>query len=188
MTTVLLNPFRFGVAGPVVSDLFNRADSAVSMGNADTGQAWANLLGTWGILSNRAYNAVGSADASAGIEAGATDVTVTATIVTRDAGSCVIARAQDTANYYLVLNASGGTNTILYKKVAGAYTQLGSTVTGGTEGDVIALKATGTAIKAYRNTIEIISVTDGALTTGTKAGLRADTAGAKFDTFSVTTP
>lgn len=48
---------RRAASGPtvVVSDSFTRANSAVSMGTADTGQTWLANDGTWGITSNRAY-------------------------------------------------------------------------------------------------------------------------------------
>ncbi len=37
-------------------DLFDRADSVTSMGTANTGQTWTAYNGTWGIISNEAYN------------------------------------------------------------------------------------------------------------------------------------
>ncbi len=42
----------------LVTDTFNRANSAVTMGNADTGQPWLPQLGTWGINTNQAYVAI----------------------------------------------------------------------------------------------------------------------------------
>lgn len=41
---------------PIVFDSFDRADSAVTLGNADTGQAWAVSAGTWGISGGQAYS------------------------------------------------------------------------------------------------------------------------------------
>ena len=38
-------------------DTFSRPDSNVSMGSAETGQVWTAHEGTWGIISNKAYNA-----------------------------------------------------------------------------------------------------------------------------------
>lgn len=39
----------------ILRDGFNRADNALTMGNANTGQAWSSDSGTWGILSNKSY-------------------------------------------------------------------------------------------------------------------------------------
>jgi hypothetical protein len=46
-----------GAAGEqfVVRDRFGRADSALTLGSAETGQAWTAQQGTWGISSNQAY-------------------------------------------------------------------------------------------------------------------------------------
>lgn len=38
-----------------ISDDFNRANSAVTLGTSTSGQSWENLSGTWGISTNRAY-------------------------------------------------------------------------------------------------------------------------------------
>ena len=43
-----------------VSDTFQRADSAVSLGTAVAGGAWTAHKGTWGISSNQAYLAAGT--------------------------------------------------------------------------------------------------------------------------------
>jgi hypothetical protein len=61
---------RVAAAGPLVFDSFNRADSASTLGNADTGQAWSAVVGTWGITSNRAYPVTASGTGTAAINTG----------------------------------------------------------------------------------------------------------------------
>ena len=55
----------------LAADTFTRADSAISMGDAETGGTWATT-GTWGILSNRArcYSADTVASLDIGIASG----------------------------------------------------------------------------------------------------------------------
>jgi hypothetical protein len=166
----------------LASDAFNRADSAVSLGTADVGGAWVATKGTWGISSNRAYNVGAALDALATLDVGTRNQDVSATTVTRDAGCAVCARVTDANNYYVLVN---GADMALYKKVASTFTQIGSTVAGSADGDVIRLVVNGATQTAYRNGVVVITGTDGAITTGNKAGIRADSATARLDSFRV---
>src|SRR4051812_42221595 len=70
-----------GVAARTVyrSDTFTRADSASSLGTpSDGGSAWATS-DTWGISTNRAYNAGADAQSTAVLESSKSDVLVQAT-------------------------------------------------------------------------------------------------------------
>jgi hypothetical protein len=168
----------------LISDSFNRADSSSSLGNADTGQAWTALRGTWGISSNQAYNFSGTGDGTAALETGMTDIRVTATCAVRDNGTGVIARAVDADNYYTLVNVLNSNALRLYAKVSGGFTLLAADVPGAL-GDVIALECVGSAIKAYKNGAVVVSVTNTALTSGTKAGIRTDTSSGRLEDFSV---
>lgn len=55
-------------------DLFDRANSATSMGTANTGQTWTAYNGTWGIMNNEAYNV--SEQQSANLSVAISDVGV----------------------------------------------------------------------------------------------------------------
>jgi hypothetical protein len=72
---------------PLVSDAFNRANSATTMGNADTGQAWgAAIAGTFGIDAQRAYVATiagASLYSYNTIDSGLSDVIIETTIAVR---------------------------------------------------------------------------------------------------------
>lgn len=64
-----------------IQDTFNRTDSPSSLGNATTGQAWANTRGTWGISSNAATSSnAGSTYPLASIPVGKPNNTVSANI------------------------------------------------------------------------------------------------------------
>jgi hypothetical protein len=117
-------------------DSFDRANSAVSLGNADVGGAWAAQAGTWGVQTNRAYGAT-IANATHGMAVltsphlsdGFVEADITLSTVRAAAG--LVFRNND-ANNTLVMRLLryGSTDTIdLFKRVAGTFTQLGS-VTG----------------------------------------------------------
>jgi hypothetical protein len=65
--------------GAGVSDTFNRADSTTSLGNADAPtsptRTWSNLVGTFGISSNRAYCVTGATGNRARIQTGNDGIT-----------------------------------------------------------------------------------------------------------------
>lgn len=124
LTSTLVS--SFAPAGPLVSDLFDRANSAASLGTADTGQAWTAWDGTWGISTNKAYPvAVGAADATAVVNAGARG-RFTAASITPAAAAYVglVFRGIDASNH-LIVDMSDTTVRIL-KRDAGAYTVLAS--------------------------------------------------------------
>jgi hypothetical protein len=84
----------------------------------------------------------------------------------------IMARIQDAENMYAVrlVLSSGSNNAQLYKKVAGTWSTLGSTVTIA-DGSVVKLSVNGTAIKVYDDGSEVISVTDSDISAAGEAGL-----------------
>jgi lysophospholipase L1-like esterase len=165
-----------------VTDNFDRADSATTLGSAQTGQVWTASRGTWGITGNAAYSATAVDDDLASIETTWTNHRVTVNIPVPSGVSAaspgITARFADTNNHYMAVMGflSGGTapTVKLYKKVAGGYTQLGTTVTlpNQTGTAKFALSAFGTTITVFVNDVAVIRKIDGALTAGTKVGLR----------------
>jgi hypothetical protein len=134
--------------------------------------------------------AAGSGDgqATAVLESSLSDVEVQATIVLMDTDVGLIARGADDTNY-LLLAATVGAGFRLFKRVAGSFTQLGTTdSTTPANGDVLKISCNGTSIRCYRNGAELtnLAATDGAGLTNTKHGIRSfnDTA-SRFDTFSI---
>lgn len=189
MGVMFIQSGRFAPAGfSTITDSFNRADSTSSVGTTDTGQAWSTLSGTCGISSNEFYaSAVTGAQACAVIDSGITDVRVkvTPTVFSSNRYIGVVGRCVDDSNYYLAQADTASSS--LYKKVAGAFTQLGGFGAAAVAGDVLELRCVGTTISLYLNGSSLISVTDSSLTTGTKCGIRIGSSATvpRCDTFAV---
>lgn len=167
-----------------ITDLFTRANSTTTLGSADTGVAWTALQRTWGIAGNQAYKPGAGADGIAVIDFGWVDQTVTATITPAANDASLVARCTDVNNLYLCY--VDAVNCVVYKKVAGTYSAV-SPIVGGSypTGTVMQFSVIGSSIVVKKNGATIISVTDTAITTGTKAGMRTDASTTRFDNFSV---
>lgn len=181
-------------AGVTITDSFNRADSTLTLGNADTGQAWVAVDGTWGIDANQAYlvaDGPGTRNVAV-IDCGAADgsVQVKGSVLTV-AGLNVDVRVTDAANY-VFLTYTGGTTVTLNKFVAGATTAIASNsaVTVAT-GDVFRVEMSGANYTVKQNGVTIITGTDATFQTVTKHGIGqgvAPTANIRFDDFSFVNP
>jgi hypothetical protein len=185
------------------ADTFNRADTSVALGTpSDSGSAWSELSGTWGIESNQARK-VTAADGQhiAVLESNAADVEVQCTFPvlnsTADAG--LIVRCVDSSNYLLIaIRGAGGTRLELYTRIAGAETLIAAgDGTNVTAGCVVKVSANGSTINVYVDGVLALGPqTVASLTTATQHGIRAylgasgsstGTAGAvRHDDFSIT--
>lgn len=161
-----------------VFDRFNRADSAVSLGSAETGQSWVVNAGTWGISSSQAYLVAATAQATAVVNSGKSDASVEVTLVgTGDAGLCW--RSSDDNNNYVWSTIAA------YKRVAGIYTQLAS-FSASASGDVLKVVLAGDVHTIYRNGLQIGQFTDAFNNTATSHGLRSNSdTTVRFDDFAV---
>lgn len=201
------------VFGPTVRtrDTWTRADSSSTMGTPDTGSAWTvpTAGATWGISSGQGYLVSTTAQAIAVSDASVATGTISADIkisaVRSDTG--LIFNETDDNNYLVaVLSMSntggGGSQLSLFKRVAGTFTQLGSTVTPTlTHGAVSRLTVvrTSTTIKIYVGTTLLITYTltgaeQTAFNSSTKHGIRVnynasgpdnDDGGTRFDNYVV---
>ena len=95
--------------------------------------------------------------------------------------SGLLLRFQDQNNFYLlaVSDDSGSnptTNLNLYRRVSGTFTSLGTYNAGFTRGiqRTIKLYASGSTIKASFDGVDVISVTDSAIASAGKIGMRAN--------------
>lgn len=189
--TVRFNNFKVrsipAPSDPTVTalDQFNRADSAVTLGTAATGQAWQAASGTWGILTNRAYNVSGTGGGTAVVEAGSSDMTVQARINTYGNGNGLVARFSNMSNHYQ--GYVQGTECGIYKVVAGVTTAVGAAPVATTTAsdDILTFSVIGSQLTLLKNGVVIVARTDSSLTTGTKGGIRGDTNSNKFDDFSI---
>lgn len=185
-----------GGSGPppatTIDDSFNRADSATTLGNTDTGQAWTANRGTWGISSNQAYCVTAVDNDLASVDWGSPNMTVSVKMVAQALQRFygVVARMTDASNYYMAMVAEGA-SVYLFKCVAGSYTVLvGPTSVSPPANAVLSLQASGTSLVVKINGTTVISTTDSTFTTGNRAGLRfgstgAGANGARWEDFQV---
>jgi hypothetical protein len=170
-----------------ITDAFNRADNASSLGTTDTGQTWSAAAGTWGIASNKARCFTAGNQSFAVVESGASDCTIAVTVSgTLNAGGGITFRHQDVNNTWFVDSDSGGPG--LWKVISGSYTQVVANL-GGTSlvaGDVLSVVLSGSSVIVKRNGTTLYSGTQTQLQTATKHGLRDYGAGIRLDDFSIT--
>lgn len=181
---------RGGVSFTTITDSFNRADSAVTMGSTDGGQviAWTALDGVWGIQTNRAYIATdGGANKSAVvIDSGVADCTLQVTITSNSAAR-LCWRASDVDNFFIL--DIGGSDINIYRRQAGSYSgSIGTSATAVANGDVIAIVLSANSHTVKVNGVTKINITDAFNQTATKHGLAAAGLGPTFDVFSITVP
>lgn len=87
-----------------------------------------------------------------------------ATFADGDAGVAVRINASGSLTQYVL--SSDGSGFELGKLVAGSYTTLASAGTPPSAGDTIKITASGTTIKAFKNGVEVASVTDSSIASG----------------------
>jgi hypothetical protein len=171
------------------TDNFNRGDTSSAIGTpSDGGSNWVQLSGTWGIASNQGYESAATSQSACVLESSVNTVDVQVTLATVGLSGGVISRAADNNNYILA-EYNQFTQIRLFKNVAAAFTQLGSTVTSSfSNGDVIKLSSDGSDQHVYsQNGTPLITATDSAGSTNTKHGIRTHNANdVRFDTFSIT--
>lgn len=172
---------------PFFNDTFTEAaaDTELSLHAPDTGTGWARLYSDGGnprysviALTDRCKCSTGANDSGVVYTANATypgadyEVQVTWTGASNFATrpQYLIARLADIENMYALRLASVASGCQLYKKVGGTWSALGTAVTIAV-GSVVKLSVNGTAIKVHDDGVEVISVTDSALSAAGKAGL-----------------
>lgn len=179
-----------GVAAPVTDDF-----------NTDTlaqYTQYADVNASWGVVSGQMTATGGGASQAVLTRNGVSfaDGSVSCNMnYASDAG--LVLRLQDNNNYYVATINDGGSmtspqNTVrIYKRVGGAFTQLGTDVTisfsRNTNHD-FKFTASGTSLEVHFDGVSILSVTDSSLSAAGKAGMRhngaADPNGSKFNSFS----
>lgn len=174
-----------------VYDTFDRADNSSTLGNADTGQAWTNISGIFGISNNKAIlitnggsnNDIASIDSSLASK----KITCDITFVTGSNPNILI-RYSSASNFIQI--GIGSSSFDLYKNVNGSYTKLGTysyTPVDGTTYHFI-ITDNGSSISIQIDSICTITATDTNFNTTTKIGLREGankTNGAKWDNLIV---
>jgi len=173
------------------ADNFNRADtSGNNIGTpSDGGSAWINTLsGSWDIGSNQAKETSGTGQVICVLEASTALATVQATATNLGSNAGLVLCVSDDNNYIVGVFAPGFSMAV-YKRVAGSFTQLGSTYGGSiSNGDVFALERDASDNIAFKqNGVSRVTATDSFNNTATKHGLRANSdTSVRFDDFSIT--
>lgn len=167
----------------VASDSFTRADNALSLGSATTGQLWTASV--WGISANKA--AMVSGNGFATLDTATANLTVTNVVATISASNPgIVFRYADATNWarVIIINQSVRIDWM----VAGVETD--SATFPATIADGITLKAVifGTALSVSVNGTQVATKTLPAGLTGKRAGLFSNSAAARFGAFTVTTP
>lgn len=169
----------------VVSDDFNRADNATTLGTAPTGQTWEVLTpgAIFGITGGKAYrtSAGTTNQAIAVINSGVADGDIEVTLDTgADSGVCW--RATDDSNYFFVASQNG----VIYRRQAGGFNEVAAFV-GSAGGGTYRIEMRGNTFTIFKDGAQRATFTDSFQNTATKHGLRVhDTTSALFDNFTVT--
>jgi hypothetical protein len=168
-----------------VTDTFTRADSATSMGDAESGQVWFPGYGVWGISSNQAYLATDAGENVTWVK-GLAGGTISVTLATTQDAVGLAFRCQDRDNYWRVQVNSASTRWDLYLVQAGVATLMGNTGTANvSSGAVVMVKAEGDQILVHVDGVLKLTVTDSTFQKASRCGLYAAATGtARFDAFT----
>jgi len=160
--------------GIIVYDSFNRVNDALSLGSADTGQAWTPEAdrGIWGISSNKAYVVThGVLKNRIMVDSGISDGVIQVTVVKSGSDPKLVARAIDSENAIeFGYGTAGGKFTIL-KRVAGVATMLGENTATLNNGAIFKVVMNGANLKFYVDNSLILEVDETFNQTVTKIGL-----------------
>lgn len=112
-----------------VSDTFPRADSAVSLGSAETGQIYQVVSGTWGISANKAYTVTDTHNDRVIIETGLKNAVLESVVhgqyMLPDQRIPILMFRYYDVNNRLQIGLDNG-SIVLYKMDGGAFTSLAS--------------------------------------------------------------
>lgn len=174
-------------------DNFSVTPANLVTGASTGGQPWTVLSGTWKVANGAVVQTSSTAETKAVIDGGSPDVSVSLTTTGPVGGtrqSWVVLRAVDDNNCLIAgfFNNGADTVVVVYKDVAGVYTQIGSNflITGQVATRTLRVDAIGSSIKVWVDGTLCQSVTDSTYLTQTRHGIRtaSDTA-TTFQNFQV---
>lgn len=184
----------------LVSDTYDRANSAVTMGSPETGSAWTAHLGTFGIQTNLAYLVSGTATSynMATIDTGTADAVVEVTVSTMAASGFtgLLLRSSGAGTGLAVLN-NRVWNVATDAAVGPAFADDNGAVSF-VSGDRMAAAMLGTSITIFRQAaatgpwVQVMTTTTSVFLANTRHGITVwdNTAGAllsRFNNFQVLT-
>lgn len=179
----------FGGGGPTTPDMtdsFNRADTVNNIGTLDTGQAWSQSNGTWGIQSNSGYKSAVNNNNQTCVVGTAfvanCEVSVVTGMGTVSSGGGPVARWTDNNNYILfAVDPSSGWG--LYRVQAGSFNLIANGSGTTAQGSTLMLRCSGNTITVLRNGTQLGQVTESFNNTATSVGLNAYNTNFLFDSF-----
>ena len=181
---------RRGGLRVVVSDTFTRANNASSLGSAETGQVWAQVVGTgWGIDTNQAALSASVGNDLAVVDSGVSVCSVAATLTGVTGNNAGLAfSVTDASNWWGLWGGSGG--LFLIKNAAGVQTVPASDAVAIAEGSVLKVTRSGASITCAVNGVVRLTLSDAFNASATKHGLGIGGADVnhRWDNFLVTVP
>lgn len=168
----------------LVSDTFQRTNSTVGLGNADTGQTWV-VAGNYGIISNQAYMSSGSL-ATAYISSGYSDCAITVKeTAAGESGrfSGLIIRHTNSSNYIRAVFQDNG--LFLQRIQAGETTSIGFKTVTRSANLILRAVIKGDSIQIFMNGELQISATESFNSTAQNHGLITAALNARYDNFIV---
>ena len=175
-----------------VFDGFNRANNALALDNADTGQGWQAILGSWGVFEGNAYTSIKTIAGRAILDAGIADCFIQCTfpVVIIDeiyedyTRQGLICRSTDNENEITI--RFNNTKLYLDKRVMGILTTIAEASVTIVDGVNISVLLKGENIKIYSNSILVIDYNLDFNVNATKHGLYSNHSTApRFDNFKV---
>ncbi len=169
----------------IVTDSFTR--TASTLGNADTGQAWTALTGSFLTTGSQAYHG-STTNALAVLNSGVADGIVKVTFSVIASLERLAFRGDGTKdNYWFIQQRSSANAYQLYKTTAGTYAQVGSnTQIVPMDNDIVEVSMTGSQIAVRVNGALVFRVEDTFQQAGTYIGLGGSTTNtARFDNYSL---
>lgn len=182
---------------PLISDGFSGWGSSDGLGHQEglqgwlgaggKGQAWTQNVGTWGASGGvAAASALSGGRAIATADCGKADVMITANCTHSSGTQSIIVRWTDENNYVQLRRTA--TNLQLVKVVAGVETIVLNSASTLVAGAPVRLICQGSAFRCFYNDAAVGSeqtISDSAVASATRVGLRTDNTGNTFDNFVV---
>lgn len=167
---------RRGPSGGIVgvTDTFDRANSDLTLGTADSGQAWEPLGDSvWGIDTNEAKYVSGGTDNNiyAVIQSGLSDCTIEVTIPAVSGTIYLPFRCSDINNLFIVSVSEPLGVHELYSRDAGSFSLLDSDGTDPVAGQVVRVVLDGTGIEVLVDDVSLLTATSSFNQSATKHGL-----------------
>jgi len=177
------------VAQPVASAAALFADDFED-GSAD---GWTKSGGSWSVVTDgsRVYQQTGtSSDARALVGGAWADQAVAVRVKPGGYNGSgrhvdVLARAQNTSNYYYYLGVTDTGSVVLGKRAGGGFTTLASGPAAGSAWRTLRLEAFGSTLRGFVDGTQVVTATDGTFASG-RVGVAAYYAAASFDDVQVT--